>query len=129
MPEDMTVDKLITVGQYNQRFNDLLGINITQKNVVRSIGLSKHLIKRNHTNCLPYINRLAEILASPDYIGINPNEADTSIELVKKYAENILVGIKVDISSDTLYVSTMYEIHDSKLQRRIHSGRLIKFEQ
>ena len=122
------MDKLIPVGEYNKRFNELLKINITQQKIFRSTGLVTHLIKHKHINCLKYMDRISEIIENPDYIGINPNEKNDSIELVKIYDDNILVGIKVDTSSNSLYVSTMFDIQESKLQRRIHSGRLIKFE-
>ena len=85
------------------------------------------MIKRNHLDCLKYINKLQEIIKNPDYIGVNPNESGDSVELVKKYSDNVLIGIKVDLSSNILYVSTMYNLQEQKLQRRIHSGRLVKF--
>lgn len=122
------MDKLIPVGKYNKRFNDLLNINITQEQIYRSTGLITHLIKRNHENCLKYIDYISDIIEHPDYIGVNPNEKNASIELVKKYKDNILLGIKVDISTNSLYISTMYDLQESKLQRRIYSGRLVKYE-
>lgn len=82
------------------------------------------MMKRHHENCLPYIDNIPDIIASPDYIGVNPNEPDPSIELVKIYKDNVLVGIKLDKETDTLYVSTMYALQESKLKRRLHSGRL-----
>ena len=120
--------KLIPVGEYNQQFNNLLNIEITQTQIFRSEGLGTHLIKRNHLDCLQYLDRISDIIKDPDYIGINPNEKDSSIELVKQYEDNVLIGIKVDNSADILYVSTMYTVQQSKLERRIHSGRLIKFK-
>ena len=123
------MDKLIKVGNYNKRFNELLGINITQEEIFLSTGLPKHLVKRNHSNCLKYIDYISDIIEHPDYVGINPNEANQSIELVKKYEDNVLLGIKVDLSTNTLYIATMFDLQDSKLQRRIHSGRLVKFEE
>ena len=125
----LIVNKLVWVGKYNERFNELLDINILQKEIFMSQGLPVHLIKRNHNDCLKYIDRISEIIEHPDYIGVNPNEENASIELVKIFDENILLGIKVDLSTNSLYVSTMYSIHDSKLQRRLHSGRLVKFEE
>ena len=87
--------------------------------------ITKHFIDSLY--CLKYINKLQEIIKNPDYIGVNPNESGDSVELVKKYADNVLIGIKVDLSSNILYVSTMYNLQEQKLQRRVHSGRLIKF--
>lgn len=123
------LDKLIKVGNYNKKFNELLGINITQEEIFRSKGLPAHLVKRNHGNCLKYIDYISDIIEHPDYIGINPNEDNQSIELVKKYKDNILLGIKVDLSTNSLYISTMFDLQESKLQRRIHSGRLVKYEE
>ncbi len=123
------MSKLILVGKYNKKFNDILGINITQENIFLSEkGLPTHLVKRNHGNCLKYMDNISDIIAHPDYIGVNPNESAPSIELVKIYEDNVLLGIKVDFSADSLYISTMFDLQESKLQRRIHSGRLKKYE-
>ena len=121
------MNKLVFVGNYNERFNELLGINITPSEIFMSEGLPIHLVKRNHTDCLKYIDSISEIIEHPDYVGVNPNEKNDSIELVKVYDENILLGIKLDLSTNTLYVSTMYSINESKLKRRLHSGRLVKY--
>ena len=51
-----------------------------------------------------------------------------SIELVKRYEDNVLLGIKLNIDGTYLYVSTMYDVQESKVSRRLHSGRLKKFE-
>lgn len=65
--------------------------------IYRSKGLPIHMIKRRHEKCLKYIDYIPDIIENPDYIGINPNEnADKSIELIKKYKDNILIGIKID---------------------------------
>ncbi len=121
-------DSLIKVGEYLERFNEILGINITQKDIYRSKGLPSHMLKRNHYKCLKYIDYIPEIIRTPDYIGINPNEnGNDSIELIKRYRDNVLIGIKVDKNKDHLYVSTMHDIQESKIQRRLHSGRIINF--
>ena len=125
----MLLNQLIWVGKYNKRFNELLGINITQEEIFRSKGLIAHLEKRNHTNCLKYIDYIEDIILHPDYVGVNPNEKTPSVELVKRYDNNILLGIKVDLSTNSLYVSTMFDIQESKIQRRLHSGRLVRYEE
>ena len=122
------MNKLIKVGNYNKKFNDLLGINITQEEIFRSSGLSTDVIKSNRENCLKYIACISDIIENPDYVGVNPNESCQSIELVKKYENNVLLGMKVDSSNNFLYVSTLFNLQESKLQRRIHSGRLVKYE-
>ena len=120
-------DNLIVMGSYNQSFNEILGINIEYDIIYRSKGLPAHMLKSNHAKCLKYIDYIPQIISSPDYIGINPNEEGETIELIKRYKDNILIGIKVDENKGYLYISTMYDISESKIQRRLYSGRLKKF--
>lgn len=117
---------LIKVGKYDTRLNHILGIDMSDLEIFRSKGLPAHMVKRKHFNCLKYIDFIDDIILSPDYAGINPNEEGSSIELVKKYADNVMVGIKLDVDGNYLYVSTMHNIQESKIVRRLHSGRLKK---
>lgn len=121
-------NKLLKVGKYNLIFNDILGINISDFDIYRSKGLPAHMLKRHHEKCLKYIDYIPDIIQSPDYIGINPNETEVqSIELIKRYRDNILIGIKLDKDNDYLYVSTMHDISESKIQMRLFSGRFKEF--
>ncbi|WP_270467099.1 PBECR2 nuclease fold domain-containing protein [Butyribacter intestini] len=120
-------DNLLVMGNYNQSFNEILDIDIKYDTIYRSKGLPAHMLKSNHAKCLKYIDYIPEIISNPDYVGINPNEEDQTIELVKRYRDNILLGIKVDKNKEYLYVSTMFDIPESKIQRRLHSGRLKEF--
>lgn len=120
--------KFTKVGKYNSRFNDILGVDIDELDIYQSEGLYIHMLKRKHYKALKYIDRISEIIETPDYIGINPNEASTdSIELIKKYDDNILIGIKLDKSGEYLYVSTMHDVQDRKVRNRLHSGRIKEF--
>lgn len=121
-------DSLIKVGEYIEQFNYILGIDIECKDIFRSKGLPAHMVNRKHGNCLKYIDYILDIICNPDYIGINPNEnGEDSIELIKRYKDNILIGIKLDKSNNYLYVSTMHDVQESKIQRRLHSGRIKEF--
>ena len=95
--------------------------------IYKSDGLIKHIEKR-HPECVNYLSRLTEIISSPDYIGINPNETGKSFELVKIYDNNVQIGIKLDVTNDYLYVATLHTITDSKLRHGIENGRLKKFD-
>lgn len=117
---------LIKVGTYNSTFNQILGINMPILDIFRSKGLPSHMLKRHHEKCLKYIDFIPDIIKTPDYIGINPNEPN-SIELVKQYKDNVMIGIKLDINNNYLYISTMHDIQESKIRRRLHSGRLKSF--
>jgi len=94
--------------------------------IYRSKGFPTHLINKKHFNCLKHISSISDIIENPDYIGVNPNEDGDTIELIKILNKNILVGIKLNSDENYLYVSTMHEIQDSKLNRRLHSGRIKK---
>jgi len=117
----------IKVGEYNKQFNEILNINITAKDIFRSNGLLTHLMKHNHPECIQYLDKIPEIIENPDYIGVNPNEKGKSVELIKRYENNILMGLKVDTKTNTLYISTLYSLQESKLQIRLNSGRIKKF--
>lgn len=116
-------DEMIKLGTYNKDFNDIIGTEMKALDIYRSKGLPAHLLKRKHYNALKYIDYLPDIISSPDYIGIDPKEPD-SVEFVKMYKDNIWVGIKIDKDTERYYVSTMYDVQESKISRRLHSGRI-----
>ena len=116
-------DDMIKLGTYNQKFNDIIGTELESMDIYRSKGLPAHLLKRHHYDALKYIDYLPEIISNPDYVGIDPKEPN-SIEFVKSYRENIWVGIKIDKDKEHYYVATMYNVQESKIVRRLHSGRI-----
>lgn len=122
-----TQEELVKVGEYNSKFNEILELNIDIKNIYMSKGLESHMIKRKHYKSLKYIKNIPDIINDPDYLGVNPNEQGISIELIKKYEDNVMVGIKLDSDREYLYVSTMHDIQESKITRRLHSGRIKEF--
>ena len=107
-------NKLLKVGKYNLIFNDILGINISDFDIYRSKGLPAHMLKRHHEKCLKYIDYIPDIIQSPDYIGINPNETEVqSIELIKRYRDNILIGIKLEFAIISFLSSIVALINDN----------------
>ena len=124
----MDEDKLIEVGKLYSELNEIAGTNLPLIKIYRSKGLPAHLIKQKHFHCLKHIDNIPDIINEPDYIGVNPNEKGNTIELIKVLTKNILIGIKLDANKDYLYVATMYDVQESKLQRRLHSGRFKKFD-
>ena len=112
------------VGRYIEAYNKALGIHLPCNTIFQSGGLSTHISKR-HPECLKYIDKIGDIISNPDYLGVNPQEKN-SIEFVKCYSNNVLVAVKLDSRNDYLYVASLYEIKQSKLERRIHSKRLIR---
>lgn len=125
----MDRDRLIEVGEFYQELNNMAGSDLPLRKIYRSKGFPAHLLKQKHLNCLRLIDSIPDIIRSPDYVGISPNENGNAIELIKTFnKDNILLGIKLNIDKNYLYVSTMYEIQRSKLNRRLHSGKLKKFQ-
>ncbi len=121
------MNEKIIVGRYNLQFNKILNIDYDELDIYKSDGLLKHMKKRNHKNCLRYVNNIEDIISNPDYIGINPKESGRSLELIKRYENNVMVGIKLDVKNNYYYISTMFEIQESKIERRLHSGRIKEF--
>lgn len=120
-------DELLRVGTYNSKFNEILGIELDELTIYRSKGLPTHMVKRKHFNCLKYIDYIPDIIENPDYIGINPNEVGISIEIIKQYKDNVMIGVKLDTDGEYFYVSTVHDIQQSKIERRLYSGRIKKF--
>ena len=112
------------VGKISNKISKVLHLQ-TGANIFQSSGLVVHIQKR-HPSCVGYIKDIPSIIANPDYVGINPNETGTSFELVKIYADNVQVGIKLDSKNNYFYVATLYTITNGKLQKKISSGRLTK---
>jgi len=115
------------VGQHTEKVNQILNIELLTGNIYMYPGFPKH-IKKRHKKCLPYIPDIPDIISRPDYVGINPNEPD-SVEYIKIYDENILVSVNLckDKEKDYLFVSSLYDISDAKLNNRINSGRFRKY--
>ena len=110
------------VGKISGKISKTLNLQ-AGANIVQSSGLIVHIQKR-HPSCVKYIKDIPSIISSPDYIGINPNEVGTSFELVKIYADNVQIGIKLDSKNNYFYVATLYTITNGKLQKKISSGRI-----
>ena len=117
---------LKVAGRFTDTFNDILDLDYDTLDICYSKGLEIHIKKQKHYNCLKYLDRIQEIVKSPDYVGVNPHEyGSDTIELVKSYREeDIIIGIKLDKSGEYFYISTMYTLTSSKIARRLHSGRL-----
>ena len=115
------------VGVLQSKINQLLNINLPITEIYVFPGLRKHILLK-HKNCIKYLGDINIIIQEPDYIGVNPNEQN-SVEYVKILDNNILVSVNLSTDSDEnyLFVSSIYDISNAKLQNRIHSKRLVKF--
>lgn len=114
------------VGELDSKIASELNINTHSFEVFQSKGLFSHIQKR-HPSCIGYVHLIPLIISDPDYIGINPNENSTSLELIKTFNKNIQIGIKIDNKKQYLYVATLHEITYQKIQHRLKNGRLKQF--
>lgn len=128
-------DKFCTykrVGYFKDKMAQDIGIRFTGT-IYASPGVIKH-IKNKHGKHLgkkiieDIIGYMKEIINDPDYIGVySIRENEIHIELIKSLKTNILVGIDINKERDYIFVSTMYPITDSKINNRIYSGKLKKY--
>ena len=118
------------VGYFKERMAENLGVKFTGT-IYASRGVIKHIKKRHGKQLGKKIidnifDYMKEIIESPDYIGVYKFTSNgIYIELIKKTEINILIGIDINDKRDYINVSTMYPITDSKLNRRLYSGKLI----
>ena len=118
-------DKLFEIGKFKSEYNQNLNTQLPCLKIMQSNGLIKHISKK-HPNQIKYLKNVKDILDNPDYIGVNPKEPD-SIELVKVYADNILIAIKLDYNNGYYYLASLYDISNGKVNNRLNSGRLKKY--
>ena len=116
------MDHMKAVGRYVERFNELTGQNLPVGSIYQSEGLAVH-VKKRHPNEVGNLEYISDVIKSPDYVGRNPKEPN-SIELVKIIENNVMVCIKLDRADDYLFVASVFNITDSKLENRLKSGRL-----
>lgn len=118
-------DKLFQAGEYTAKFNALTGQALPCGPIYQSSGLQKH-VKKHQSERPAILSDIPDVLRAPDYVGCHPKEPD-SIELVKKMEENVMVCVKLDSKNGYLYVASVFTISESKLNNRLHSGRLKKY--
>ena len=119
------MEKLIYVTSLPERLVSLLGFNIDKKiRIYRSKGLLTHLLKRKHFVAVKYFDYIPEIIRSPDYVGLGQGQ----IELVKCFKDNIFLCVKFDTTNRKYYISTIFDIKQSKIDSYCKSGRLTRFD-
>lgn len=118
-------DKLFKVGDYIAKFNTLTGQNLPCGPIYQSSGLQKH-VKKHQKEKSSIMLDIPTVIQAPDYIGCHPNEPN-SIELVKRFQENVMVCVKLDSKNGYLYVASVFTISESKLNNRLNSGRVKKY--
>lgn len=119
-------NNLFKVGDYIAKFNAETGQQLPCGPIYQSAGLAAHVKNHHPQNGMAHLSCIPSIIQSPDYIGKHPKEPD-SIELVKDVGDNVMVCIKLDSKNGYLYVASVFEISQGKLNNRLNSGRLKKY--
>lgn len=128
------LSKYHKVGKISEEIADAVEFKFTGS-VYAAPGVIKHIRKRHKKGkdalspevIDDILETIKRIIASPDYLGKHPKKIGTSIELIKKIDDNILVAIEVDLNNDYIYVSSLYPISESKIVNRLNNGRFIKY--
>lgn len=110
---------------FDTKVNDILKTNIPADMTIQYSpkGLWSH-VEKKHKNCLPYLECLEEFILSADYVGQQKKQGENSFELVKVVQENVLIAIQFDSKDGYLYVASVYDISNTKLENRLYSGRM-----
>ena len=120
----MPSDKMIYISEIPESLINFLGIQKETIKIYRSKGLLAHLLKRKHYKAIKYLDFIPEIISTPDYAGFYEGQ----IELVRIFKDNIFLSIKLDLSKDIYYVSTIFDVSMSKIEAYCKSGRLKKLD-
>ena len=121
------MSKKMVVGTFNEKINKLLGTKIDSKSIYQSKGLQSHMMKSKHFSAIKYIDKIPIILSHPDYVGKSGSDDSPSIEYIKCFDQSIQLVVKIDKDNESLYIATMFDIPKKKIDRMLHSGRIIKY--
>jgi hypothetical protein len=117
------------VGEFTDKIIAGLGLEIPEGTPI-FIGESneKHIQSRHPYEYERYYDRIPEILAEPDYLGINPK--DKSVQFVKVFcvgSEYIRVAVKITRSAKC-FVKTLHLLSTCNAERYIRKGTLKKLD-
>lgn len=100
--------------------------------VYASPGAINHIKKRHGKQLTKkfkdnIIETMEKIIKDPDYFGLDYKRGSSgALELIKKVDNVILLlGLEIDMEGQYIYIATMYPISESKMNARIHRGRLL----
>jgi len=93
-------------------------------------GLIKHIQKHTDKFSEAILNDLfgtmKSILSTPDYVGCDPKQEGTSLELIKKIDDSILIALQFDITEKYIFVASLYPVTEAKIHNRLYSKRIVK---
>lgn len=119
----------IKIGELNSKVIDALSLNCSPRNILltadRIYHCEKHKNQYNDENSYnTSIASIPEIISKPDYIGFN--EANNSIQYVKKLEDATLVAVRIS-SKGSLRLRTVFPLTEFDLNKKIASKKLISY--
>ena len=110
------------VGIIDEKTINLLGLTLEPGTPIL-LGESnlKHMQGSHPEAYQKYFSRLEDILASPDYVNLNPK--DGSIKYIKTIDEHVVVGVRVSTKGNA-FARTIFTFEDWKLKQYAEGGYL-----
>lgn len=116
------------VGTITEEIIDILGITNIKPNTPILLGDTniQHMKSSHPEDYQKYSSHIINILASPDYVGIN--KKDNSIEYVKEFkVDNNFVKVAVRISlNGNVFARSIYVLNKNRVNNFINKGTLKK---
>ncbi len=116
----------IKVGVISKKIINLLNLPYTREIPIFLGSTNIEHMKSSHAfEYEIYCDEIQNILANPDYVGLNK---DNSIEYVKEFVSNdefIKIAVRVTISGKA-FARTLYALNKKRVQKFIKNGNLKK---
>ena len=117
------------VGSISENIKKLLGLSsVGDDNIYMSATNIAHMESSHPSDYAKYKDQIQNILASPDYVGQNPN--DNSIEYVKNFiidSEYVKVAVRLS-SGNKYYARSLYVLNKRRVKNFIKKGTLKKVD-
>ena len=117
------------VGSISENIKKLLGLSsVGDDNIYMSATNIAHMESSHPSDYAKYKDQIQNILASPDYVGQNPN--DNSIEYVKNFiidSEYVKVAVRLS-SGNKYYARSLYVLNKRRVENFIKKGTLKKVD-
>lgn len=115
------------IGYFNQSIIELLHLNIPNNTPI-FLGESniEHMKSRHPYEFDKYFSDISEIIANPDYVGLNPS--DSSVGFVKEYLiseEYVRVAVRVTTKGQ-YFAKSLHSLSTYNATRYIEHGTLKK---
>ena len=124
---EMNKNTTQVVGKLREDIKELFNLPKEMSEIVIYPGAIKH-IKRKHPHAFKlYFHKIPQIIAEPDYVGMSEHHT-MRIEYIKYLKEPILLALKYD-GYKNLFVSSMYIIEASRVEKRIETQRIVPIVQ